>query len=63
LDAAVHINKHLNQELSNLLEQLRTAEADKHAWEAHARHLAMQLAQHKLEAAAAAAAGAHRPAD
>lgn len=48
LDAAVHINKHLNRELHSLSEQLRCAEADKHAWEAHARRLAMQLAKYKL---------------
>lgn len=48
LDAAVHINRHLNKELESVNEQLRRAEADKHAWEAQARRLAMQLAKHKL---------------
>ena len=50
LDAAVHINRLLNQELITLSEQLRSAEADKHAWQAHARRLAAQLAEHKLAA-------------
>lgn len=53
LDAAVHINRHLNRELQSLSEQLNKAEADRHAWEAHAKRLAMQLAQHKLQAAEA----------
>lgn len=55
LDAAVHINRHLNRELQSLSEQLSNAEADRHAWEAHAKRLAMQLAQHKLAAAEAGA--------
>jgi hypothetical protein len=55
LDAAVHINRHLNRELQSLSEQLSKAEADRHAWEAHAKRLAMQLAQHKLAAAEAGA--------
>lgn len=50
LNAAVHVNQLLNQELLKLSEQLQHAEADKHAWQAHARRLAMQLAQHKLDA-------------
>jgi hypothetical protein len=50
LNAAVHVNKLLNEELQKLSEQLQHAEADKHAWQAHARRLATQLAQHKLEA-------------
>lgn len=48
LDAAVHINRHLNRELEGLSEQLRRSEADKHAWEAQARRLAKQLAKYKL---------------
>lgn len=48
LDAAVHVNRLLNQELKNLSEQLQAAEADRHAWEAHARRLARQLAEQKL---------------
>lgn len=55
LDAAVHINRHLNRELQSLSEQLSNTEADRHAWEAHAKRLAMQLAQHKLAAAEAGA--------
>lgn len=48
LDAAVHINRHLNKELQHVSEQLRCAEADRLAWEAHAKRLALQLAKYKL---------------
>jgi glutathione S-transferase len=57
LNAAVHVNKLLNEELQKLSEQLQHAEADKHAWQAHARRLAMQLAQHKLAAGKAICLG------
>ncbi len=48
LDAAVHINRILNQQLLDACELLRCAEADKHAYEAHVQRLAKQLAELKL---------------
>lgn len=57
LDAAIHINRHLNRELQNANEQLLNAQADRDAWQAHARRLAGQLAQYKL--AEARKAGTH----
>lgn len=58
LNAAVHVNQHLNLEIEAALQQLQRAEQERLAWEQHARSLALQLARHKRAAAVAAAAAA-----
>ncbi len=52
LNAAVHVNRHLNKEIESVVQQLQRAEQERHAWQEHARRLARQLAKYKRAAAA-----------
>lgn len=52
LDAAVHVNRHLNKEIEIVVQQLQRAEQERHAWQQHARRLAKQLAKYKHAAGA-----------
>lgn len=52
LDAAVHVNRHLNTEIEAVLQQLLRAEQERAAWQEHARRLAKQLARYKRAAGA-----------
>lgn len=57
LNAAVHVNAALNEQIEAAVAQLARAEQERLAWEQHARRLAAQLARCKREAAAAAGGG------
>jgi septal ring factor EnvC (AmiA/AmiB activator) len=47
LDAAVHVNQHLNREIEAILQQLQRSEHERRAWQEQARRLAKQLARYK----------------
>eukprot|EP00879_Flechtneria_rotunda_P012306 GHRR01012853.1.p1 GENE.GHRR01012853.1~~GHRR01012853.1.p1 ORF type:complete len:360 (+),score=161.42 GHRR01012853.1:289-1368(+) len=50
LDAAVHVNGHLNKEIEAVVQQLQRVEQERQAWQQHARRLAQQLAKYKRAA-------------
>lgn len=50
LDAAVHVNRHLNREIEGLIQQIDRERQQRQAWEAQAKRLAHQLAQCKRAA-------------
>lgn len=50
LDAAVHVNRHLNREIEGLIQQIDRERQQRQAWEEQAKRLAQQLAQHKRAA-------------
>eukprot|EP00878_Enallax_costatus_P039869 GHUV01045797.1.p1 GENE.GHUV01045797.1~~GHUV01045797.1.p1 ORF type:complete len:441 (+),score=116.28 GHUV01045797.1:347-1669(+) len=50
LDAAVHVNRHLNKEIEGLIQQIERERQQRLAWEEQAKRLAQQLSQHKRAA-------------
>lgn len=50
LDAAVHVNRHLNKEIEGLLQQIEREKQQRQAWEQQAKRLAQQLSQYKRAA-------------
>jgi predicted nucleic acid-binding Zn-ribbon protein len=60
LQAAIHVNQHLNREIEAVLNRLHKAEQERTAWQQRAQHLAKQLAKERRLRSPAGEAGRRR---